>query len=113
MKVIFVYSGGREDKRSDGPSDFFYGAKKLASDTRFEIEYVDLDASPADPLTALVGGVFGKWLPPRTSADWIARCRRVLPRLRNVDVWEAGRAWICKWIDIASKKTGEQRKSLA
>ena len=54
MRVVFVYSGGRERRGSDGPSDFFYGARELAGSPQFDIEYVDLDSSPADPLTALV-----------------------------------------------------------
>ena len=85
-RIAFVYSGGREGRGSDGPSDFFYGARELAGGGRFEIECLDLDSRPADLGTALIGRVLGKWLPPRTSADWIARCRRVLPRLREADV---------------------------
>jgi glycosyltransferase involved in cell wall biosynthesis len=50
------------------------------------VECIDLDKAPPDPVTTLVGRVFAKWLPPRTSADWIARCRRVLPRLMAADV---------------------------
>jgi glycosyltransferase involved in cell wall biosynthesis len=50
------------------------------------VECIDLDHAPADLVTALVGRFFAKWLPPRTTADWIARCRRVLPRLRDADV---------------------------
>jgi glycosyltransferase involved in cell wall biosynthesis len=86
MKVIFVYSGGRERRGSDGPSDFFYGARELGALNGYEVECIDLDMESPDLLTALVGRVFEKWLPPRTTADWIARCRRVLPRLRNADV---------------------------
>jgi glycosyltransferase involved in cell wall biosynthesis len=85
-KIAFVYSGGREGRGSDGPSDFFYGARELAGLGGGEIECLDLDARPADLGTAMIGGILGKWLPPRTSADWVARCRRVLPRLREADV---------------------------
>jgi hypothetical protein len=86
MQVAFVYSGGREARGSDGPSDFFYGARELGALNGYEVECIDLDHAPADPVTALVGRVFAKWLPPRTTGDWIARCRRVLPRLRDADV---------------------------
>jgi glycosyltransferase involved in cell wall biosynthesis len=86
MKVAFVYSGGRERRGSDGPSDFFYGARELGALEGYEVECMDLDHAPADRVTALVGRLFATWLPPRTSADWIARCRRVLPRLRDADV---------------------------
>lgn len=86
MKVAFVYSGGRERRGSDGPSDFFYGARELGGLNGYEVECIDLDHAPADRVTALVCRVFAKWLPPRTSADWIARCRRVLPRLMGADV---------------------------
>ena len=86
MKLAFVYSGGRERRGSDGPSDFFYGARELGALEGYEVECIDLDHAPADRVTALVGRVFAKWLPPRTSADWIARCWRVLPRLRGADV---------------------------
>ena len=86
MKVAFVYSGGRERRGSAGPSDFFYGARELGALEGYEVEFMDLDHAPADWVTALVGRIFAKCLPPRTSADWIARCRRVLPRLRGADV---------------------------
>lgn len=85
-KIAFVYSGGREERGSNGPSDFFYGARELAGLGGLEIECLDLDARSADLGTAMVGRVLGKWLPPRTSAVWIARCRRILPRLREADV---------------------------
>jgi glycosyltransferase involved in cell wall biosynthesis len=86
MKVAFVYSGGRERRGSDGPSDFFYGARELGGLDSYEVECIDLDKATPDPVTTLIGRVFAKWLPPRTSADWIARCRRALPRLRGADV---------------------------
>ena len=86
MKLAFVYSGGRAQRGLDGPSDFFYGARELAEQAGWEIECVDLDGSPADPGTAIFGRLLGKCLPPRTSADWIARCRRALPRLREADM---------------------------
>lgn len=86
MKLAFVYSGGRERRGSDGPSDFFYGARELGALEGYEVECIDLDKAPSDLPTALVCSFFAKWLPPRTSADWIARCRRVLPRLRGADV---------------------------
>lgn len=86
MKIIFVYSGGRERRGSDGPSDFFYGARELGALDGYEVECIDLDHAPPDRFTALVGSVFAKCLPPRTTADWIARCRRVLPMLRDADV---------------------------
>ena len=86
MKVAFVYSGGREERGSDGPSDFFYGAREIGAAVGWDVECIDLDGLPADPMTGLVCKVLGKYLPPRTSADWIARCRRVLPRLRDADV---------------------------
>ena len=86
MKLAFVYSGGRERRGSDGPSDFFYGARELGALEGYEVECIDLDHALADRFTALVGRVFAKYLPPRTTADWIARCRRVLPRLRGADL---------------------------
>jgi len=86
LKIAFVYSGGRERRGSEGPSDFFYGARELAGLGKLEIECLDLDARPADFGMAMIGGVLGKWLPPRTSADWISRCHRVLQRLREADV---------------------------
>ena len=86
MKLIFIYSGGRERRGSDGPSDFFYGARELGALEGYEVECIDLDHAPPDRFTALVGRVFAKYLPPRTTADWIARCRRVLPMLRDADV---------------------------
>lgn len=86
MKLAFVYSGGRERRGSDGPSDFFYGARELGTLNGYEVECIDLDKAPSDLPTALVCRIFAKWLPPRTSADWIARCRRMLPRLRGADV---------------------------
>jgi glycosyltransferase involved in cell wall biosynthesis len=86
MKLAFVYSGGRERRGSDGPSDFFYGAKELVVAKGWDVGCIDLDGSPADPVTGLVCKVLVKYLPPRTSGDWIARCWRVLPRLRGADV---------------------------
>jgi len=86
MKLAFVYSGGRERRGSGRPSDFFYGARELGDLQGYEMECIDLDKALPDPVTALVGRVFAKWLPPRTTADWIARCWRVLPRLRGADV---------------------------
>ena len=85
-RIAFVYSGGRDGRGLDGPSDFFYGARELGALEGYEVECIDLDYAPAARVTALVSRVFAKWLPPRTSADWIARCRRVLPRLRGADV---------------------------
>ena len=86
MKLAFVYSEGREKRGSDGSSDFFYGARELAAQGKFEIDCVDLDVLSADVGTAVTARFLGKLLPPRTSADWIARCRRVLPRLQEADV---------------------------
>jgi glycosyltransferase involved in cell wall biosynthesis len=86
MKATFVYSGGRERRGSDGPSDFFYGARDMGAAKGWDVGCIDLDGSPADPVTGLVCKVLVKYLPPRTTADWIARCRRVLPRLRDADV---------------------------
>ena len=86
MKVVFVYSGGREARGSDGPSDFFYGAREIGAGMGWDVGCIDLDPWPADPVSGLVCKVLAKCLPPRTSADWVARCRRVLPRLRGADV---------------------------
>lgn len=86
MKLAFVYSEGREKRGSDGSSDFFYGARELATQGKFKIDCVDLDVLSADVGTAVAARFLGKLLPPRTSADWIARCRRVLPRLQEADV---------------------------
>jgi glycosyltransferase involved in cell wall biosynthesis len=86
MKVVFVYSGGREARGSDGPSDFFYGAREIGAAMGWDVGCIDLDPWPADPVSGLVCKVLAKYLPPRTSADWVARCRRVLPRLRDADV---------------------------
>lgn len=87
MKVAFVYAGGRLGRDAQGPSDFFYGARELARRSDWDVRLVELDQSPADPLTGLLAGrLFRRYLPPRTSADWIARCRRSLSQLSNCDV---------------------------
>ena len=86
MKVVFVFSGGRHLRGTDGPSDFFYGARELASLTGWSVDCLEVDADPADPLTGLIAGrLFGKLVPPRTSADWIARTRRLIPKLGDYD----------------------------
>lgn len=87
MKVAFVYAGGRLGRDAQGPSDFFYGARELARRCGWEVSLVELDRFPADSLTGLLAGrLFRRYLPPRTSADWIARCRRSLSQLSNCDV---------------------------
>jgi len=84
LKVVFVYAGGRLGRDSQGPSDFFYGARELASRADWDVRLLELDQLPADVLTGLLAGLlFRRYLPPRTSADWIARCRRALPQLRD------------------------------
>jgi glycosyltransferase involved in cell wall biosynthesis len=87
MKVAFVYAGGRHLRGTDGPSDFFYGANELGSLTGWSANCLEVDSDPADPLTGLIAGrLFGKFVPPRTSADWIARTRRLLPSLKEYDL---------------------------
>ena len=87
MKVAFVYAGGRHLRGTDGPSDFFYGARELSSRHGWSVDCLEVDADPADLLTGLIAGrLLGKLVPPRTSADWIARTRRLLPKLEGYDV---------------------------
>lgn len=87
MKVAFVYAGGRHLRGTDGPSDFFYGARELSSRLGWSVDCLELDSDPADPLTGLIAGrLLGKLVPPRTSAAWIARTRRLLPKLEGYDV---------------------------
>jgi glycosyltransferase involved in cell wall biosynthesis len=87
MKVAFVYAGGRNLRGSEGPSDFFYGARELGKVPEWTVDCLDVDNNPADLLTGLIAGRFFKNLvPPRTTADWIARSRRMLPRLKEYDV---------------------------
>jgi glycosyltransferase involved in cell wall biosynthesis len=87
MKVAFVYAGGRHLRGTDGPSDFFYGSRELPSQTGWKVDCLEVDEDPADPLTGLIAGrLLGKLVPPRTSADWIARTRRLLPKLEGYDV---------------------------
>ena len=86
MKVAFVYAGGRHLRGTEGPSDFFYGARELASLTGWSIDCLEVDPDPADPMTGVLAGrLLGKLVPPRTSADWISRTRRLLPRLAGYD----------------------------
>lgn len=87
MKVAFVYAGGRHLRGADGPSDFFYGSRELPSLTGWSVDCLELDSDPVDPLTGLIAGrLLGKLVPPRTSAAWIARTRRLLPKLEGYDV---------------------------
>jgi glycosyltransferase involved in cell wall biosynthesis len=87
VKIAFVYAGGRHLRGTDGPSDFFYGSRELPSLTGWSVDCLEVDADPADPLTGLIAGrLLGILVPPRTSADWIARTRRLLPRLKGYDV---------------------------
>jgi glycosyltransferase involved in cell wall biosynthesis len=87
MKVAFVYAGGRHLRGTDGPSDFFYGARELSSRHGWSVDCLEVNADPADLLTGLIAGrLLGKLVPPRTSADWIARTRRLLPKLEGYDV---------------------------
>jgi glycosyltransferase involved in cell wall biosynthesis len=87
VKVAFVYAGGRHLRGTDGPSDFFYGARELSSRLGWSVDCLELDSDPVDPLTGLIAGrLLGKLVPPRTSAAWIARTRRLLPKLEGYDV---------------------------
>ena len=87
LKIAFVYAGGRHLRRPDGPSDFFYGARELSKTTDWEVDCLEVDDLPADPLTGFfTGRLFGRFVPPRTSADWIARTRRILPKLVVYDL---------------------------
>jgi hypothetical protein len=87
MRVAFVHAGGRHLRGTDGPSDFFYGARELAALPGWEVDCLEVDAEPADPMTGLIAGrLFGRFVPPRTSPDWIARTRRILPKLEGYDV---------------------------
>jgi len=86
LKVAYVYAGGRLGRDAQGPSDFFYGARELAGREAWDVRLVELDQLPADALTGLLAGrLLRRYLPPRTSADWIARCRRALPLLHGCD----------------------------
>ena len=87
VRVAFVYAGGRLGRGAQGPSDFFYGARELQNRPGWDVRLVDADAKPADVPTGFFAGRLAKrFLPPRTSADWIARSRRLLPQLRGCDV---------------------------
>jgi glycosyltransferase involved in cell wall biosynthesis len=87
MRVAFVHAGGRHLRGTDGPSDFFYGARELASRPGWKVDCLEVDADPADPMTGLIAGrLLGNLVPPRTSADWIAGTRRLLPKLEGYDV---------------------------
>ncbi|MFM7375127.1 MAG: glycosyltransferase, partial [Chthoniobacterales bacterium] len=87
MKLAYVYAGGRLGRDAQGPSEFFYGAHELSRRSGWYVRMVELDQLPADPLTGIFAGrLFRRYLPPRTSADWVARCRRALPQLRNCEV---------------------------
>lgn len=86
MKVAFVYVGGRLGRDAQGPSDFFYGARELAQRPGWDVRLVESDRHPADPLTGLLAGrLLRRLVPPRTTADWLARSRRLLPELRGCD----------------------------
>jgi glycosyltransferase involved in cell wall biosynthesis len=86
VKVAFVYAGGRHLRGTDGPSDFFYGARELAALPGWVVDCLEVDADQADPQTGLIAGrLLGELVPPRTSADWIARTRRLLPKLEGYD----------------------------
>lgn len=86
MKVAFVYAGGRLGRDAQGPSDFFYGARELAHRSGWDLQLVETGPRPADPLTGLLAGrLLRRLVPPRTSADWIARSRRILRQLQGCD----------------------------
>lgn len=86
MRVAFVFAGGRHLRGTDGPSDFFYGARELSSRSGWSLDCLEVDVNPADPLTGLIAGrLLAGLVPPRTSADWIARTRRLLPKLKGYD----------------------------
>jgi len=87
VKIAFVFAGGRHLRGTDGPSDFFYGARELSSRLGWSVVCLELDSDPVDRLTGLIAGrLLGKLVPPRTSWDWIARTRRLLPKLEGCDV---------------------------
>lgn len=87
VKVAFVYAGGRLGRVAQGPSDFFYGARELAHRSGWDLRLVETDARPADKLTGLLAGrLLRRLVPPRTTADWISRGRRVLRQLHGCDV---------------------------
>ncbi|MFM8457881.1 MAG: hypothetical protein ACKOB0_02895, partial [Chthoniobacterales bacterium] len=72
MKLAYVYAGGRLGRDARGPSDFFYGAHELSRRSGWDVRMVELDQRPADVLTGLLAGrLLRRYLPPRTSADWI------------------------------------------
>ena len=87
MRIVFVFApGGGHLRKADGPADFFYGARDLACGTGWTVDCLEMDADPADALTGLIAGrIFGPLVPPRTSPDWIARARRILPKLEGYD----------------------------
>ena len=86
VKVAFVYAGGRLERDAQGPSDFFYGARELAHKPGWDVELVEADARPADSLTDLLAGrLLRRLVPPRTSADWFSRSRRILRQLHKCD----------------------------
>lgn len=87
VKAAFVYAGGRLGRDARGPSDFFYGGRELARRPDWSVGLVESDCRPADPPTGLLAGrLLRRLVPPRTTADWIARSRRLLPELRGCDV---------------------------
>ncbi len=87
MKIAFVYSGGRLGRDAQGPSDFFYGARELARRPGWDVSLVEADGDPADVATGLIAGrLLRRYVPPRTTADWLARSRRLLGQLKACDV---------------------------
>lgn len=87
LKIAFLFAVARHLRHAAGPSDFFYGARELGKREGWEVDCLEVDDLPADALTGfLAGRLFGRFVPPRTSADWIARTRRILPELATYDV---------------------------
>lgn len=90
MKIAFVFAGGRESRWDDAlagrvPSDFFYGAVELARAGHA----VTCHDAP-DPRRSLFAAVYNRFCdrstPVRTRGEHVAATRKLLPRLREVDV---------------------------
>lgn len=87
MKAAFVFAADRGGVSGEGPSDFLYGARELADEFGWEVACLSVDSLPADKFTGMLAGrMLRKLVPPRTSADWLSRTRRIVPRLAGFDV---------------------------
>lgn len=90
MRIAFVYAGGREARwpramAGQAPTEFFYGAVELAK-SGHDIFCIDAPDPARSLLAAIYNRVFDRFTPVRTRGEHVAAVRRVLPRLRDVDV---------------------------